>query len=67
MFSLAGHTIRKTRTRLQPETTRACICLKNWIKNDLGLSDNKDVGEINIDNDLVVEKDDIDCLIYLDE
>nr|CAG8636577.1 12531_t:CDS:2 [Entrophospora candida] len=25
------------------------------------------VGEINIDNDLVVEKDDIDCLIYLDE
>jgi hypothetical protein len=50
------------------KTTRACLCLKNWIRNDLGLSDNKDVGEINIDNDVLVEKDDdINCLVYFDE
>jgi hypothetical protein len=68
LFSLAGHTIRKTRTRLHPETTRACLCLKNWIGNDFGLGGNKDLGEINIDNDIVVEKDDdINCLVYLDE
>jgi hypothetical protein len=67
LFSLAGHAIRKTRTRLHPETTRACLCLKNWVGNSLGLGNNN-VGEINIDNDLVIEKDDnIDCLIYLDE
>ena len=70
LLSLSGHAIRKTRTRLQPEATRACLCLKNWINNNnLGLGDNKDVVEINIDDDLAAEKDDndIDYFVYLDE
>jgi hypothetical protein len=35
-FSIAGNTISKTRNRLLPETARACLCLKSWIKNKIG-------------------------------
>jgi hypothetical protein len=34
-FSIAGHTITKTRNRLLPETARACLCMKSWISNNL--------------------------------
>jgi len=34
-FSIAGHTITKTRNRLLPETARACLCTKSWISNNL--------------------------------
>lgn len=30
-FSISGLTISKTRNRLDPETARAIICMKNWI------------------------------------
>ena len=31
-FSISGLTISKTRNRLDPETARAIICMKNWIE-----------------------------------
>lgn len=34
-FSVAGNTITKTRNRLLPETARACLCTKSWMKNEL--------------------------------
>jgi hypothetical protein len=30
MFSVAGNAVTKTRNRLLPETTRACLCVKSW-------------------------------------
>jgi hypothetical protein len=30
-FSISGLTISKTRNRLDPETARAIICVKNWV------------------------------------
>lgn len=35
VFSIAGHTITKTRNRLLPETARASLCTKSWITNNL--------------------------------
>ena len=35
-FSVAGHTISRTRNRLHPETARACLCLKSWMRNRIG-------------------------------
>jgi hypothetical protein len=35
VFSIAGHTITKTRNRLLPETARASLCMKSWISNNL--------------------------------
>jgi hypothetical protein len=34
-FSIAGNAITKTRNRLAPETTRACLCVKSWMDNGL--------------------------------
>jgi hypothetical protein len=34
-FSVAGHTITKTRNHLLPETARATLCVKSWITNNL--------------------------------
>lgn len=34
-FSVAGNTITKTRNRLLPETTRACLCMKSWLSNNI--------------------------------
>jgi len=31
-FSISGLTISKTRNRLDPETARVIICMKNWIE-----------------------------------
>jgi hypothetical protein len=69
LFSLAGHTVRKTRTRLLPETTRACLYLKSWISNDLGQDNDKNAEGINIDSESLVENDDslIDWIEFLDE
>lgn len=36
MFSMAGHTISKTRNRIHPETARASLCVKSWILNGIG-------------------------------
>jgi hypothetical protein len=35
-FSVAGNTVTRTRNRLLPETTRACLCMKSWIVNKIG-------------------------------
>lgn len=35
VFSIAGHTITKTRNRLLPETARASLCMKSWLSNNL--------------------------------
>jgi hypothetical protein len=35
VFSIAGHTITKTRNCLLPETARASLCMKSWISNNL--------------------------------
>ncbi|CAB5386899.1 unnamed protein product [Rhizophagus irregularis] len=35
IFSIAGHTITKTRNKLLPETARASLCMKSWISNNL--------------------------------
>ena len=34
-FSIAGNTVTKTRNRLLPETTRACLCAKSWLDKGL--------------------------------
>ena len=34
-FSVAGYAITKTRNRFLPETTRAYLCVKSWISNNL--------------------------------
>ncbi len=34
-FSIAGNVITKNRNRLLPEMTRACLCVKSWIDNNL--------------------------------
>jgi len=34
-FSIAGNAITKTRNRLLPETTRACLCVKSWMDKGL--------------------------------
>ena len=36
-FSISGLTISKTRNRLDPETARAIICMKNWISGKRGI------------------------------
>src|ERR1043165_9731120 len=35
-FSVASHTITKVRNRLNPETARASLCLKSWMKQNVG-------------------------------
>ncbi len=35
-FSVASHTITKVRNRLNPETARASLCLKSWMKQNAG-------------------------------
>ena len=35
-FSISGLTISKTRNRLDPETARVIICMKNWIEKGNG-------------------------------
>ncbi|GBC39169.2 zinc finger BED domain-containing protein RICESLEEPER 2-like [Rhizophagus irregularis DAOM 181602=DAOM 197198] len=35
-FSVAGNTITKIQNRLCPETARASLCTKSWIKNNIG-------------------------------
>ena len=37
-FSVAGNTITPTRNKLDPETTRATLCLKSWIENEIGIN-----------------------------
>ncbi len=34
-FSIAGHTITKTRNCLLSEIARAYLCMKSWISNNL--------------------------------
>jgi len=46
LFSLANHTIRKTRSRLHPQTARASICLKSWLKYFSEIDNN----EIHLDD-----------------
>ncbi|CAG8632884.1 11171_t:CDS:2, partial [Ambispora gerdemannii] len=31
-FSVAGNTLTRTKNRLLPETARAILCVKSWIK-----------------------------------
>src|SRR6266487_5359919 len=31
-FSIAGKQITQTRNRLNPDTIRACLCLKSWLE-----------------------------------
>ena len=31
-FSIAGKQITQTRNRMDPETARACLCLKSWLE-----------------------------------
>ena len=40
-FSVAGHTITKTRNRLDSKTVRASLCAKSWIENDIGEQEEK--------------------------
>jgi hypothetical protein len=39
-FSIAGNTITPNRNRLEPQTTRASLCLKSWIENKIGIINN---------------------------
>ena len=39
-FSVAGNTITPIRNKLDPETTRATLCLKSWIENEMGINNN---------------------------
>ena len=48
-FSVAGNTITPTRNKLGPETTRATLCLKSWIENEIGI--NHINNEINSNTD----------------
>jgi len=34
-FSVAGKQITQTRNRLNPDTTRACLCLKSWLEQEI--------------------------------
>lgn len=49
-FSVAGLTITKSRNRLDPETSRALLCLKSWTSEKIGrkyeLSDEEDGSDI---------------------
>ena len=50
-FSVAGNTITPTRNKLDPETTRATLCLKSWIENEMGISNvNHETSDDNDDN-----------------
>ena len=51
------------------QTTRACLCLKSWISNDLGQGNDKNADGINIDSESSVEGDNslIDWIEFLDE
>lgn len=47
-FSVAGNTITPTRNKLDPETTRATLCLKSWIENEMGINNiNHETGDDN--------------------
>ena len=35
LFSVAGKQITQTRNRLHPDTTRACLCLKSWLEQEI--------------------------------
>ena len=35
LFSIAGKQITPTRNRLNPDTTRACLCLKSWLEQEI--------------------------------
>lgn len=48
-FSVAGNTITPTRNKLDPETTRASLCLKSWIENEMGI--NKNINHETSDDD----------------
>ncbi|CAG8762020.1 32500_t:CDS:2, partial [Gigaspora margarita] len=37
-FSIAANTISQTRNRLNPETSRALLCSKNWIENEVAVN-----------------------------
>jgi len=39
-FSVAGNTIIPIRNKLDSETTRATLCLKSWIENEMGINNN---------------------------
>ena len=35
LFSIAGKQITQTRNKLNPDTTRACLCLKSWLEQEI--------------------------------
>ena len=35
LFSIAGKQITQTRNKLHPDTTRACLCLKSWLEQEI--------------------------------
>ena len=35
LFSLAGNIVSKKRNRLSDETTRACLCLRSWMFEEI--------------------------------
>ena len=42
----------QTRNKLEPETAKAILCLKNWIENGLGIINvNNENHEVNSDDD----------------
>src|SRR6266480_5221693 len=50
-FSVAGNTITPTRNKLDPETTRATLCLKSWIENEIGINHINNEIDSNTDTD----------------
>jgi hypothetical protein len=49
-FSVAGLTITKLRNRLTPQTARACMCLKSWIKEEVGKENEYGITDFNIED-----------------
>ena len=35
LFSLAGNVVNKKRNRLDKDTTRACLCLRSWMVEEI--------------------------------
>ena len=66
-FSLANNTIRKTISRLHPQTARACICLKSWLVHFLESNNTNDDSDIANFYNKSSESDDIDDIDDIDE
>ena len=51
-FSIAGNCITQTRNKLDPETARETLCLKSWIENKIGITnENNETSGNNDDSD----------------